>query len=210
MSGWSTTKTYIFRITHINNLAHALATRQLFSRNGAPKDFKYTDICKTDLHESRGTVEIPDGGGRTLHDCVPFYFGPRSPMLFWISKNLDQTRIVYLVSTAQQIAAKGYGFSFTDGHAYIEFSKWYKDLKDLDKLDGNAIYARFWSRQFDPTEELKRKKQAEFLVYNSLSWDDIIGVAVYNDKVEKEVRDLMNMYPKEVHKKVQAVPGWYY
>ena len=129
-------------------------------------------------------------------------------MLYWNYRNGDQSRIVYLVSTAQLIAAKGYNFSFTDGHAYITFSNWYKDLKDLDKLDGNAIYARYWSN--DPTEEVKRKKQAEFLVYDSLSWDDIIGIAVYNDKVEKEVRDLMNRYPKEVHKKVKAVPNWYY
>lgn len=210
MSGWSTTKTYIFRIIHINNLAHALMTERLYSRNSAPKDSAYTDICKTNLHESRGTVEIPDGNGRTLHDCVPFYFGPRSPMLYWNFRNGDQSKIIYLVSTAQQIAAKGYGFAFTDGHAYIDFSKWYKDLKDLDKLDGNAIYAKFWSRQFDFTEELKRKKQAEFLVYDSLSWDDILGIGVYNDDMRKAVLDLMDQYPEGVHKKVAVMPDWYY
>jgi len=73
----------------------------------------YVDIAHETIQNKRAQINIPCSRGGTLHDYVPWYFAPRSPMLYAISRgNVQgyeegQSPVVHLVATAEDIAAAG-------------------------------------------------------------------------------------------------------
>jgi len=75
--------TLIFHITHVNNLPLILAAGGLRTcqdlRNA---NVGYTDVAYQTPQDRRASVNVPCGPGGTLHHYVPFYFAPRSPMLY--------------------------------------------------------------------------------------------------------------------------------
>jgi hypothetical protein len=84
-------------------------------------------------------VRVPPGG--VVADYVPFYFGPKSPMLYAIKQGKvegyqGQKEIIYLVTTAEAVAAQNLSFMFTDGHGIISYVNHYNQLADLPKYFG--------------------------------------------------------------------------
>src|SRR5437879_4929729 len=98
----------------------------------------------------RHAVSLPPRG--TLGDYVPFYFAPRSPMLFTISRGNnpdydgDQIPIVHLVSSIEAVVAchPKLDWLFTDGHADMAISDYYSQLDDLDKIDWTVMKTKYW------------------------------------------------------------------
>lgn len=208
MASVSSNNTEIYRMTCYLNLNSYLHGGTLFAKNFYRSTMQYVGIHNPDVQEKRGKAEIPFQPGATLLDCVPFYFGVRTPMLYVNKKNQDN--IIYLVTTAQTVANASYRYFFTDGHAIMVATRWYNDIRDLDKLDWNAINAKYWGPQDDPSGELKRKKQAEFLVYHSLSWNEIKYIVVRTEKTEKAVLKIMQQYSQKLYKKVFVCPQLYF
>ena len=75
-----------------------------------------------------------------MHDFVPFYFAPRSPMLSAIHNGkvsgctLLQEDIVHLETTVELATASGNAFVFYDRNATLAFSTPYTDLARLDAV----------------------------------------------------------------------------
>lgn len=46
----------------------------------------YTNIAHQNIQDRRAYRQVPFDPGGVLHDYVPFYFAPRSPMLYTISR----------------------------------------------------------------------------------------------------------------------------
>jgi hypothetical protein len=146
-----------------------------------------------------------------VHDYVPFYFHPRSPMLYKIHKDKGrypqgQVPIVQLVSSVQAVSVIR-PFAFTDGHAIMSLSEFFTDLADLARVDWPLMRAKMWhDTQADP--DRKRRRQAEFLVYQHCPWELITEVAVLNRQVEAHVVQLLELvaYRPPVHVR----PNWYY
>ena len=159
----------------------------------------------------RTIVEVAPGG--TLGDYVPFYFGPRSPMLFTYSKGNvpgtsgNQDEIIYFVTEAEYLASKGYEIVFTDGHPITEPKAFFNDLKDIDEVDLALMKSKYWS-DTDADPDRKRRRQAEFLVRGKLAWEDISGIAVRTPAmhawVEEALRDTPYTPPCILK------PTWYY
>ena len=75
--------TPIYRIVHLDNLAVCLADGGLWAPGHAPgKPDRWKPIYNVELQAKRAARPVVCGPGGSLHDYVPFYFGPRSPMLF--------------------------------------------------------------------------------------------------------------------------------
>jgi hypothetical protein len=165
-----------------NMIAHGglWSDLQCQNRNIQGKKIGYTHIKQRRMQY---TVPKPPGG--SLGDYVPFYFAPRSPMLFTISRGNvpeyqeGQGPIVHLVSSAEQVAAHrpALRWLFTDGHAVIALSDYYDDLADLDKIDWEIMAARYWADTSDDGDR-ERRRQAEFLVYQFFPWQLITGIGV--------------------------------
>lgn len=176
-------KIYLFRMTHIENMPHIL-------KNGithvasTKQNQQYVSIGDAGLINTRYRFEMPNG--KKLGNYVPFYFGYRMPMLYVIQKGFNGVtltapeNIVYCVSSVQKMIDIGIEFVFTDGHATNALSNFYdKDEVEriADFLDFDAIKALYWNEELD----LKRRKEAEFLVANDIPLSTILGYVVYNE-----------------------------
>jgi len=71
---------YIFRITHVDNVAWILRNGLHCSTSNA-LDPNFVPIGMTDLIGRRRHRQVPIAPYGTLGDYVPFYFTPWSPML---------------------------------------------------------------------------------------------------------------------------------
>jgi len=109
--------------------------------------------------------------GLHVGECVPFYFCPRSIMLFLIYKrnhpNLAYTGgqgpVVHLVFDLQTVAnwadRQPKRWAITKGNAGAYYFEDSGSLEYLNELNWQAIQARQWSKP-----EIREHKQSEFLV----------------------------------------------
>ncbi len=95
---------------------------------------------------------------------------------------------------------------FTDGHAVMGFTDFYKDLENLDKIDWEVMKSRYW---FDTEEDpdRKRRRQAEFLIHKGVPIDILLGFAAKNEEMKRKVEDVVHKYN---YNKPVAVRDWYY
>lgn len=208
--------TYIYRLTHIDNLPLLLRRLHLHAPNFAPEDgFVYRTIHNIDIQKSRRVRRLSCGPGGVLHDYVPFYFGVCSPMLLKLHTGQvagyteGQDPLIYLVSTAEGIRDAGIGYVFSDGHGIAAFTSWYADLADLNKVDWEIVRARYWSDTEDDLDR-KRRKQAEFLVHRACPWSLIRGVAVRTPEMQQRVEVIFGHFPTETRRPVAVRSRWYY
>jgi hypothetical protein len=77
----------IYHITHIDNLKSILSAGRLLAYNAmSAAKTQYPNIAYENIQDRRATTYVPCGRGGVLHDYVPFYFAPRSPMLYTINR----------------------------------------------------------------------------------------------------------------------------
>ncbi|MEZ4433760.1 MAG: DarT ssDNA thymidine ADP-ribosyltransferase family protein [bacterium] len=159
--------TAVLRMVHLDNLAVYLARAALHAPGCWPADgHGWRTTHRGDVQQRRATAVVSRGPGGVLLDYVPFYFGPRSPMLYQLHTGQvagytdSQGSLVYLVASAQEIAAAGVGFVFFDGHALAGLSACYDDLAALDRLDWPTIETRQWAgARINP--DMQRKQTGE-------------------------------------------------
>jgi hypothetical protein len=208
--------TEIVRLVHVNGLRTLLIRGALHATNATPEDgLHYRTIHNVDVQANRHIKEIPCGPGGTAHDYVPFYFGPLSVMLLNLKTGRvpgydeGQRPLIYLVTTAQAVVGAGSGFVFSDGHGLAYFTNWYDDLVALVAVDWSLVRARYWAEKPDDNDR-QRRKQAEFLVWNSLDWSLIQEIVVYDDQMKATVEALLLEYPERSRPQVSVKRDWYY
>ena len=92
------------------------------------------------------------------------------------------------------------------GHATDNLTTFYNKTKinDLPEIiDWDAVKASYWGGQ--DNLNLKRKKQAEFLIQDDLPSNLIIGLGCYNENARKR---LVTMRFEE--NKIKIIPNAYY
>ncbi len=183
-------KIYLFRMTHIENIPHILKFGITHSKsvNANPK---FKSIGDSSLIQNRNNFLLDNG--KHLGDYIPFYFGGRMPMLYVIQKGYNSVtptpaeNIVYCISSVQEILDLKLDFVFTDGHAVNSFTTQYSvaDIQNIDNLiDMEAINAKYWINDNDL--DLKRRKEAEFLVFGDIPALDL-GFIVYNQQAKDKL-----------------------
>lgn len=204
---------WLYHITHIDNLTAIIRAGDLLAHNGV--DDAYTDIAHQTIQNRRNNMSVPCAPGGQLHDYVPFYFCSRSPMLYALNKgNIEtyqggQESIVYLVTTLSRVKQSGIPFVFTDGHAIMQFSEFYNDPANLDKIDWELMKAQYWA-DTDDDPDRKRRRQAEFLLYEKCPWPLIAGIATFDKGMKARVERLFT-YEQCTHlPRVKVKRDWYY
>lgn len=200
-------KIYLYRMTHIENIPHIL--QHGITHSSSPNaNRSFVPIGDKSLITTRS--QFPLDNGKLLGDYIPFYFGTKMPMLYVIQKGYNFVKatpadeIVYCVTSVQKVLEAKLEYIFTDGHAVNSFSTQYnsKDIGEIDKLlDMKAIHAKYWNDENDL--DLKRRKEAEFLVLGDVSNTAILGYVVYNESIKQK---LLTFGAREamVHIKSQA------
>jgi ssDNA thymidine ADP-ribosyltransferase, DarT len=208
--------TRIYRIVHVDSLPTILARGALHAPTRTPNDgLPYRTIHNTDVQASRRVKAVHCGPGGTVHDYLPFYFGPLSVMLLNLKTGRvagyseGQAPLVYLVSTAQAVAAAGCRYVFTDGHGLASFTEWFDDLARLDAVDWGLVGERYWADKPEDNDR-QRRKQAEFLVWQSLDWGLIGGIGVFNAAMKARIEGILGQHPQRKQVAVKVTPGLYY
>ncbi len=208
--------TPILRFTHLDNLDTIIRRGGLHAPKHVPDDeLPYRFCHSTDIQSARAEVPIQLGPGGTIHDYVPFYFGYLSPMMLNLKTgrvegyNEGQEPLIYLVSTAQAIEAAGIKFVFSDGHGLVTFTQWFDDLAMLDEVDWTVVNQRYWTDTIDDMDR-KRKKQAEFLVYQCCPWSLIQEIVVIDAEMKQGVETIQAAFPAAESRVVRVERNWYY
>lgn len=206
--------TQVFHITHINNLPSIITDDGLRAcadlRSGREN---YTDIAHQHIQDRRAQIIVPCGPGGNLHEYVPFYFAPRSPMLYAICKgqvagyNGKQEEIIYLVSSVQAVEQSELSFVFTDGHATKAFTGFYDDLSRLTEVDWKIMRARHWADTPEDGDR-KRRRQAEYLVHRFFPWKLISEIGVSSEQMAEQLIPVLSRHSHQPLVRVQK--GWYY
>ncbi len=180
----------------------------------APNQCEARGLAKRAIHHAhimdrRQNRAVKCGAGGTLADYVPFYFRFRSPMLYAINGGQvagcsGQRDIVFLQTTAERVAKAKVPFVFTDGHAVIEYSDFFNDLADLDKVPWDAVRARYWNDHVDG----RFKCQAEFLIKDFFSLDLVAKIGVYDDAMCEQTKGLLQQ--NESNLIVSTERSWYF
>lgn len=201
----------IYHITHLDNLPRILAAGSLYSDRRLAEERPSVTIGFDHIKRRRLRIEVSCHPGTMVGDYVPFYFCPRSVMLFVISRRNDQLdyrggqrNIVHLVSTVNQAigAAGKRPWAFSDANAGAYYACFYNELERIKVLDWEAVQARYWN---DPA--VKEKKQAEFLVHDFFPWDCFHEIGVINSAVREQVLDLLGNAAQPT---VNVRQAWYY
>ncbi|MFZ3264324.1 MAG: DUF4433 domain-containing protein [Terriglobales bacterium] len=138
--------TSIYHISHLRNLERILAEGGLHCDRAA-QQLKSVNIGHAHIKERRLRRPVPLGPRGTVGEYVPFYFAPRSPMLYAISRGAvegyseGQSPVIYICSTAEAVKEAGLRWVFTEGHADMDFTDFFDDLKaqrlEQDRLELN-------------------------------------------------------------------------
>ncbi len=208
--------TLILRFLHVDNLDGCLKREGVCAPNHTPADgLGYKTIHNTDIQANRQVRSLNCGPKGVIHDYVSFYFGYLSPMMLQLKTGRvegygeGQDPLVYLVSSAQAVDASGTGFVFSDGHGIAKYTSWFDDLKDLDKVDWDMVYQRYWADNINDMDR-QRRKQAEFLVHRFCPWGLVSEIAVIDSLVKQQVEEVLNRFPQSLQRPVIVRRGWYY
>jgi ssDNA thymidine ADP-ribosyltransferase, DarT len=178
-------------MTHIENISHILqyGITHSTSPNANPT---FVPIGDRSLINKRSSFTLDND--RRLGEYIPFYFGCRMPMLFVIQNGYNMVtptpaeNIVYCVSSVQRVIDQKLEFVFTDGHAVDSFSTQFteNDVENIESvIDMVAIKAMYWKNENDL--DLKRRKEAEFLILGDIKPDAILGYIAFS----QSAKDLM-------------------
>ncbi|MFC4354217.1 DUF4433 domain-containing protein [Chryseomicrobium palamuruense] len=184
--------TLLYHITHITNLQSIIEQGALMSHARIRLNtLSYKDVANQDVQSRRNRTRIPVGTGGNLHDYVPFYFAPRSPMLYVLyMQQIPQDDLVYLMTNTEVVQRQCPNFVFTDAHAIRRLTNFFTDLEDLNRIDWGTMRATVWT-DTDEDPNRKARRQAEFLVHNDVPLSACIGFAVYSVETKQKVEAML-------------------
>lgn len=203
----------IYHICHVDKLASIIASGGLLSDAMVQQQaMPGTVIGMNHIKQRRLHLSLVSHPVLTVGQCVPFYFCPRSVMLFLIHKHNaelayqgGQSSIIHLEAdlhaTVQWAQQQGQRWAFTLSNAGSNYFEDRADLAQLDQVNWTAVNALSWSSQ-------KEEKQAEFLIEHRFPWHLVERIGVYSAALYTQV---MNTLPANGHRPPVAVlPNWYY
>lgn len=202
--------TRIYRMIHIENLPRLLEWGGDWAQSEAKRRaLSKRPIHHTEIMDARERAHISVEPRGVVADYVPFYFGPRSPMLYAIKQGKvdgckDQKEIIYLVSTAEAVAEANLPFVFTNGHAIIGYVDHFNRLEDLPKVPWDVIKAQYWNNHTDG----RCKRQSEFLVRDFFPLSLVGGIGVANEKRLAEVEAILTA--AKISVQVKVCNQWYF
>ena len=152
-------------------------------------------------------------------DCVPFYFCPRSIMLYVIAHrdhlNLvyrgGQGPIIHLEADLKQTVAwadeHDQRWAFTLSNAAVSGSIDRNDLTRLDEIDWEAVHATIkWDAGIE--RSIMEGKQAEFLVEHRFPWTLVTRIGVRSQRICQQAMAALAI---AAHKpRVGIKQQWYY
>lgn len=207
----------IYHITHVDNLPAIVREGVLLSdatiaaRGGPSVTIGMSEIKRRRIEE----ITVPCHPETKVGDYVPFYFCPRSVMLYLIyranhqdlSYRGGQGPIVHMEADLKEVVEwakredRRWAFSLSNaGSYYVEIRN---DLAQINEVNWAAVAETDFR-----SSDVKEGKQAEFLVHRTFPWELVrrIGVCSADIKAQAEIalEDATHKPPVEI------IRHWYY
>jgi len=205
----------IYHIVHIDRLPSIIEDNKLFCDAEINRRSPTGSTIGMNHIKARRLNELTLTSYPDLHvgDCVPFYFCPRSVMLYLIYKANDpdlayyggQSPIVHLESDLRQTVAwaeeHGQRWAFTLSNAGSFYFEDRRDLEQLTEIKWDAVLATNW-------QGCKEPKQAEFLIEGQFPWELVERIGVLSPSIYTQASEALNV---ATHRPlVKIIPDWYY
>ena len=206
----------IFHITHVDNLASILQDGGLRSdteviARGGPQ----ATIGMGSIKERRLRLPVKCHPGDRVADYVPFYFCPRSIMLYLVhmanhpelTYRGGQAPILHLeldLSEAIEWAdAQSCRWAFSLSNAGATYTEFRRRVEELDEIDWAAVAARDFR---DPS--VKERKQAEFLLHGFAPWTLVRRIGVISSSMQRRVA--LQLTGARHQPAVEVMRAWYF
>ena len=204
----------IYHIVHVDRLASIVADNCLWCDSEiATRQPEGTTIGMNSIKQRRRTKTLNSHPDLRVGDCVPFYFCPRSVMLYVISQRNHQELtyqggqdpIVHLEADLRQtiVWAEKHKqrWAFTLSNAGAAYFADRCNLAQLGEIDWEAVRTREWQQH-------KEGKQAEFLIERQFPWELVSRIGVRSPQV---YRQTLSAIEAGIHQPpIDIKPEWYY
>ena len=207
----------IFHITHLRNLPQIVTEGRLWSdakrieRGMDCEIVGMSEIKRRRLQE----LSVTCHPGTLVGQYVPFYFCPRSIMLYILHRGNHpeltyrggQHPIVHLQAdlydTVQAANRHGVRWAFSNTNAGARYTSFFASLDRLSEVNWGAVEATDFRSSI-----IKDGKQAEFLVFESFPWSLVERIGVAHHTVLQQVQQLLLNAAHQPPSSVE--PGWYF
>ena len=184
----------LYHIVHVDKLPSIVNDGKLVcDATMAARADAGTVIGMTSIKDRRLRLPVKCQPGLHVGECVPFYFCPRSVMLYLIYQanhpeltyKGGQGPIVHLQFDLRKVAAwadaQGLRWAFTLSNAGSLYFEDRRNLGELNEIEWDAVNARMWAKGY------KEGKQAEFLVEQEVPWDLVEKIGVLSQGIAQRV-----------------------
>lgn len=210
----------LYHILHIDRLASVLSDGQLLcDAQMGHRAACGSVIGMSSIKQRRLSLPIDCRPGLHVGECVPFYFCPRSIMLYLIYRANDpnltyrggEEPILHLEADMHSVVrwaeSNGLRWAFTLSNAGANYFEDRCDTAHLNQIDWTAVRATQWSGAGVPAS-VKEGKQAEFLVEQALPWELIERIGVCTSQIAQQVADTFGSIAHRP--RVEIRRDWYY
>ena len=207
----------IYHITHVDNLAKIAEDGFIWSDSKRIK--RGLDCSLIGMPEIKRRrledLEVSCHAGTKVGQYVPFYFCPRSIMLYILhmgnhpdlAYRQGQWPIVHLqadlMGVVEWAKQQGVRWAFSDRNAGAYVANFYRCVRDLDQINWEAVRSADFRDM-----EVKEGKQAEFLCYEAFPWSLVEKIGVVNSKKARQVSEIIRVNKHQPI--VQVKPSWYF
>jgi hypothetical protein len=205
----------IYHIVHVDNLASIVAEGNLLSDAVMAQRQGGRVIGMDSIKQRRLQLPVTCHAGLTVGQSVPFYFCPRSIMLYVINcanhpeltYRGGQQPIIHLEADLHSVthwaAANGRRWAFSLSNAGAVYTQFRTGLDKLGEVNWAAVVAH----DFRPAD-IKEGKQAEFLIEQAFPWHLVERVGVHSQAIVGLVSDAMH---GTTHRpRIEIRREWYY
>jgi len=206
----------LYHITHVNNLAAIVEAGGLFSdatmiARGGPA----SSIGMGSIKRRRLELPVRCYPGDHVGEYVPFYFCPRSIMLYLLymanhpelNYSGGQEPIVHLEADLGEVVqwadSQGVRWAFTLANAGAAYTEFRNNLERLEDVNWEAVAATDFRNAL-----IKEGKQAEFLLREFLPWELVQRVGVITPKIHSQVTRILA--GARHRPSVEVTRAWYY
>lgn len=204
----------IYHIVHVDRLSSIIEDGGLLcDAQIAQRPSNGTTIGMNHIKERRLQLPLRSYPDLFVGGCVPFYFCPRSVMLYVIHRanalelpyRGGQGPIVHLEANLRQTVTwaeeHGLRWAFTLSNAGSYYFEDRCNLVQLDEINWHAVQAEVWSQD-------KEDKQAEFLIEQRFPWELVSRIGVQSKQVYYQASVAREA---AAHKPIVEIkPEWYY
>lgn len=217
------TEHVVYHFTHVSHLPAIVRDGLLSDSAMNASGSLMHEAGDRGIKDQRRRRVVPCGHCGVVADYVPFYFAPRSPMLYRITNphglagggvttyDGAADELVYLVTSVERLYQAGLSLVLTDRNAATSVARFQCDAAtwfEPEFIDWPLMSAQLWHDTTEYPDRMARR-MAECLAHQRVPWALFVKVAVANAAVAQEAHDALSSAGEHEMTTVLA-PSWYF